>query len=76
MALKSMNIILHCLHDNDSVRLLVTCVGGFACTEWELHNRLNRERVFGSSTQWFEMRINFMNLAMEQLLSMWWRMVR
>lgn len=24
-------------------RLLVTCVGGFACTEWELHNRLKRE---------------------------------
>lgn len=43
MALKSMNIILHCLHDNDSGRLLVTCVGGFACTEWELHNRLHRE---------------------------------
>lgn len=25
-------------------RLLVTCVGGFACTEWELHNTLSRER--------------------------------
>lgn len=56
-------------------RLLVTCVGGFACTEWELHNRLNRERVFGSAQQ-FEMRINFMNLVMEQLQSMWWKMVR
>lgn len=25
-------------------RLLVTCVGGFACAEWVLHNRLNREK--------------------------------
>lgn len=41
-------------------RLLVTCVGGFACTEWELHNRLNRERVFGCA-QLFKMRIIFMN---------------
>lgn len=56
-------------------RLLVTCVGGFACTEWELHNRLNRERVFGSAQQ-FEMGINFMNLVMEQLRSMWQKMVR
>lgn len=55
--------------------LLVTCVGGFACTEWELHNRPNRERVFGSAQQ-FEMRIDFMNLVMEQLQSMWWKMVR
>lgn len=55
--------------------LLVTCVGGFACTEWELHNRLNRERVSGSA-QHFEMRIHFMNFVMEQLQSMWWKMVR
>lgn len=56
-------------------RLLVTCVGGFACTEWELHNRLNTERVFGSD-QHFELRIKFMNLVMEQLQNMWWKMVR
>lgn len=56
-------------------RLLVTCVGGFACTEWELHNQLNRERVFGSAQQ-FETRINFMNLVMEQLRSMWRKTVR
>lgn len=30
-------------------RLLVTCVGGFACTEWELHNRLSGESVSGSA---------------------------
>lgn len=56
-------------------RLLVTCVGGFACTEWELHNRLNTERVFGSDQQ-FELRMKFMNLVMEQLQSVWWKMVR
>lgn len=56
-------------------RLLVTCVGGFACTEWELHNRLSTERVFGSAQQ-FELRMKFMNLVMEQLQSMWWKMVR
>lgn len=32
-------------------RLLVTCVGGFACTEWELHNRLKREGERGSLWQ-------------------------
>lgn len=50
-------------------RLLVTCVGGFACTEWELHNGVSRERagrLFGSLLQ-FEMRIHFMNPAIEQL---------
>lgn len=53
-------------------RLLVTCVGGFACTEWELHNGLNTERRRESRqslwpAQQFEMRVNFMNLVMEQL---------
>lgn len=27
-------------------RLPVTCVGGFAWMEWELHNSLSRERVW------------------------------
>lgn len=56
-------------------RLLVTCVGGFACTEWELHNQLNRERVFGSAQQ-FEMRFNFIYHIIEPLQSMWLKMVR
>lgn len=34
--------------------LLVTCVGGFACTEWELHNRLNRESLWQCSAFWNE----------------------
>lgn len=56
-------------------RLLVTCVGGFACTEWELHNWPNTERVFGSAQQ-FELRMKFMNLVMEQSQSMCRKMVR
>lgn len=33
-------------------RLLVTCVGGFACSEWKLHNRLNRESLWQCSALW------------------------
>lgn len=48
-------------------RLLVTCVGGFACTERELHNSLHR--VFDSAQQ-FEIRFNCMNPDAEQLQSL------
>lgn len=56
-------------------RLLVTCVGGFACTEWELHNRLNTERVSGSARR-FETRRSFMNVAVEELQSVRRKMAR
>lgn len=48
-------------------RLPVTCVGGFAWTEWELHNSLYRERVWLC----FEMRISLTKNAMELFQSMW-----
>lgn len=35
-------------------RLLVTCVGGFACTEWELHNTEQRKSLWQRSAVWNE----------------------
>lgn len=45
-----------------TVRLLVTCVGGFAWTEWELHHRLYRVSPCKSVMDWLQ--------------RMWWKTMR
>lgn len=52
-------------------RLLAACVGGFACSERVLHNRLKAERDYCG----FEPTMKFVSLVMEPLHSERWETV-